>query len=267
MNINKKAAKKDLYTDDRAEKENDTMDNWDEEKLRSVINSNHGNPITTTDKICKFFIEAVENSKYGWFWTCPNGGAECKYRHSLPEGFVLKTKEQKRLEKLALDEQPKITLEEFIETERHKLPKTGLTPITVDSFKKWKDSNEVKRQNADKKEGKEKRLTGREVIQKRFLDKKFQEDDEDESVQYFDFSKFKKELDPEESNYKDYGDGQNLKFELPKDDNESDQSKDSNDSKSTSASSATEEEVSTKEVDANKVGSALETPAPESTTV
>ena len=46
------------------------MDNWDEEKLRKVILSKHGNPKTTTEKVCKFFIEAVENGKYGWFWVC-----------------------------------------------------------------------------------------------------------------------------------------------------------------------------------------------------
>ena len=93
--------KKDLYQDTRSEKENDTMDNWDEEKLRKVILSKHGNPKTTTDKVCKYFIEAVENGKYGWFWICPNGGDKCMYRHSLPEGFVLKTNEQKRLEGVA----------------------------------------------------------------------------------------------------------------------------------------------------------------------
>lgn len=46
------------------------MDNWDEEKLREVVKSKHGNPQTTTDIVCKYFIEAVENSKYGWFWAC-----------------------------------------------------------------------------------------------------------------------------------------------------------------------------------------------------
>ena len=41
------------------------------EKLRQVVLSKHGNPKTTTDKVCKFFVDAVENGKYGWFWTCP----------------------------------------------------------------------------------------------------------------------------------------------------------------------------------------------------
>ena len=125
-NVGRKVVKKDLYTDSRQEeKENDTMDNWDEEKLRKVILSKHGNPKTTTEKVCKFFIEAVENGKYGWFWVCPNGGNECKYKHSLPPGFVLKTKEQKKLERLAAENEPKITLEEFLELERSKLDKSN----------------------------------------------------------------------------------------------------------------------------------------------
>ena len=71
--IERKATKKDIYSDDREpneEKEKDTMENWDEEKLRQVVKSKHENPQTTTDIVCKYFIEAVENSKYGWFWTC-----------------------------------------------------------------------------------------------------------------------------------------------------------------------------------------------------
>lgn len=222
LNVGKKAIKKDLYTDDRAkdDKEQDTMDKWDEEKLRSVIKSKHGNPRTTTDKVCKYFIDAVENGKYGWFWVCPNNGDQCMYRHSLPEGFVLKTKEQKRLEKLEFDKQPKITLEEFIETERHKLPKTGLTPITFDTFKKWQKENKLQRLNSDK--NKVKKLTGKQVIMKKFLDKSFIEENDD-SVQAFDLSQFKTQKDPEDENIKDYGDGDNITFDMP-------ESKDSNDS-------------------------------------
>lgn len=46
----------------------DTMDKWDQAKLDSVILSKHGNPKSTTDKVCKFFLDAVEDGKYGWFW-------------------------------------------------------------------------------------------------------------------------------------------------------------------------------------------------------
>lgn len=91
-----KGEKKSLYTDTRElekeqeeeERKKDDMADWDEEKLRKVVMSKHGNPKTTTDKVCKYFIEAVENGKYGWFWTCPNGGDKCMYKHSLPPGYV-----------------------------------------------------------------------------------------------------------------------------------------------------------------------------------
>lgn len=37
LNVGRKVEKKDLYQDTRDEKEKDTMDDWDEEKLRKVI--------------------------------------------------------------------------------------------------------------------------------------------------------------------------------------------------------------------------------------
>lgn len=43
------------------------MDKWDEEKLRQVVTSKHGNPRTTTDIVCKFFIQAIEDQRFGWF--------------------------------------------------------------------------------------------------------------------------------------------------------------------------------------------------------
>lgn len=86
----RKTEKKSLYTDTRTEEEEkkkaETSADWDEEKLRSVVLSKKGNQVTTTDKVCKFFIEAIEDGKYGWFWICPNGGNQCKYKHALPPG-------------------------------------------------------------------------------------------------------------------------------------------------------------------------------------
>lgn len=122
--MERKQEKKNLYEDARGAEEEtkkDDMSTWDEEKLRSVVLSKHGNPKTTTDKVCKFFIEAVENQKYGWFWQCPNGGDECKYKHSLPPGFVLKTKEQRAAEKALMDKSPlaTLTLEDFLEARRY----------------------------------------------------------------------------------------------------------------------------------------------------
>ena len=129
----------------------DTMDKWDEEKLRSVILSKHGNPRTTTDvgslwssllsEISLLFIFAdsmqvfhrgrrvtevslpkrrltkyANPYRFGWFWQCPNGDS-CQYRHALPPGFVLKS------QKKALEEAERantISLEEFLEVEVRK---------------------------------------------------------------------------------------------------------------------------------------------------
>lgn len=46
-----KVEKKDIYSDSRdEEKQNqDTIDKWDDEKLREVVLSKHGNPKSTTD--------------------------------------------------------------------------------------------------------------------------------------------------------------------------------------------------------------------------
>jgi hypothetical protein len=92
--IERKAVKKDLYQDTREEEEKakraqETNEDWDEDKLQAVVLSKKGNQQCTTDKVCKFFIDAVEEGKYGWFWTCPNGGDKCKYQHKLPAGYVI----------------------------------------------------------------------------------------------------------------------------------------------------------------------------------
>lgn len=93
LELDRKTDKKSLYTDTRAEEEEkkkaETSENWDVEKLQSVVLSKKGNQQTTTDKVCKFFIQAIEDGRYGWFWICPNGGDKCKYKHALPPGYVL----------------------------------------------------------------------------------------------------------------------------------------------------------------------------------
>lgn len=190
LDAGRKTMKKDLYTDtreaEREEKEKDKIDDWDEEKLRKVVLSKHGNPKTTTDKVCKYFISAVEDGKYGWFWTCPNGGDKCMYRHTLPPGFVLKTKEQRAAEKALMDNSPlnTLTLEDFLEAERHKLFGT-LTPVTPESFAKWKKERMDKKQ-AEEEARRAKEATGRAMFEsgdwKKDLDDESEEDeDEDDS--------------------------------------------------------------------------------------
>ncbi|KAK9476638.1 hypothetical protein V1514DRAFT_321869 [Lipomyces japonicus] len=137
LDVERKVQKIDLYTDNRETKKEEGVQDWDDETLRSIVETKHGKKKNETNIVCKYFIEAVENKKYGWFWVCPNGGDKCQYKHSLPPGFVLKTNEQKAAERRAEADKPTLTLEDFLEVERHKLG-SNLTPVTLDSFTKWK---------------------------------------------------------------------------------------------------------------------------------
>ena len=74
-------------------------------------------------QICKHFLDAVEKSKYGWFWECPSG-QKCIYRHALPPGFVLK-KDKKKEEK-----KDDISLEDLIEKERANLGPNQVCNVT-----------------------------------------------------------------------------------------------------------------------------------------
>jgi len=170
LEVGRKVTKKDLYTDSRDEnKENDTMENWTEEKLRQVVASKMGtdmppeaggikgkNTQERYDIVCKHFIDAIEISKYGWFWECPNGGTQCKYRHALPPGFVLKSQRKKDEE---AEKAREISLDEFLEVERHKLPKDKLTPVTKESFEIWKKTRLDKKTAENEALKKSKELT------------------------------------------------------------------------------------------------------------
>ena len=197
VNVGRKVEKKNLYEDTREDKKDETMENWDEEQLRSVVLSKHGNPRTTTDIVCKFFLEAIETQKFGWFWECPNGGENCQYRHALPPGFVLKS------QKKAMDEAAKanqISLEEFLEVERHKLG-TNLTPVTPESFAKWK-KNRLNKKDAEQEAlrktkdvanaaGKNTGMSGRDLFH---YNPEWFEDEEDEEEDW-DLSKYRREYD------------------------------------------------------------------------
>lgn len=68
------------------------MGSLSEEELGKLIGEKEREYIKgcRSDIVCKFFLEAVEKEKYGWNWTCPNGGDKCKYKHCLPPGYKLK---------------------------------------------------------------------------------------------------------------------------------------------------------------------------------
>lgn len=197
--VGRKVDKRNLYDDGREDKLADTMDKWDEEKLRSVILSKHGNPRTTTDIVCKYFIEAVEIQKFGWFWQCPNGEL-CQYRHALPPGFVLKS------QKKALEEAERantISLEEFLEVERHKLG-PNLTPVTRETFSKWKQTRMNKKEaeadvmrkakDAQAAAGKNSGMSGRDLFQ--YNPEWFQ--DEEEEEEEWDLSKYRRQKEDED---------------------------------------------------------------------
>lgn len=149
LNVERKSAKINLYADARDQeegKDEDSMETWDQSKLEQVVVKKHGPGIkTTTEIVCKYFLEAIENKKYGWFWECPNGGDSCKYRHALPPGFVLKSAMAAAKAREADDT---ISLEEFLETERYRIKKE--TPVTSESFAAWKKQRK-ERQEAEEK--------------------------------------------------------------------------------------------------------------------
>ncbi|ELU02233.1 hypothetical protein CAPTEDRAFT_163557 [Capitella teleta] len=181
INIARKGEKRNMYE----ETNDDTMDQWDEQKLEEVVNKKHGDSNKSVPKtaiICKFFLDAVESSKYGWFWQCPNG-AGCHYRHALPEGFVLKK------DKAAAEEKKEeISLEELIERERAALSSNNLTKVTLHSFLKWKDRKrkdraakekaEAKKRKQDFSSGKTGGISGREMFE--FNPALVSRDDDDE---------------------------------------------------------------------------------------
>lgn len=158
--VERKSTKINLYEDRRDEERNgnaaegrneDTMQDWDQNKLEQVVQRRHGKGIkTTTDIVCKHFLEAIEKKTYGWFWECPNGGDQCKYRHALPPGFVLKS--AKKDEKKDAEEQ--ISLEEFLEIERYRIEKK--TPVTAEAFLKWKMDRRAKQEAEERAREREK---------------------------------------------------------------------------------------------------------------
>uniref|UniRef100_A0A183H160 Zinc finger CCCH domain-containing protein 15 n=1 Tax=Onchocerca flexuosa TaxID=387005 RepID=A0A183H160_9BILA len=158
LSKDQKTAKKNLYVDSRdLSKEDDNIDEWDESKLNEVAEKKHGEhdrkKPNQTDIVCKYFLEAVENSKYGWFWECPNGDS-CIYRHALPPGYVLKKDRKKLEEHKRLNE---ITLEELIEKERAQLKSESLTKVTLETFICWKKKKLRERKRKILEEEKEKK--------------------------------------------------------------------------------------------------------------
>ncbi|XP_030064931.1 zinc finger CCCH domain-containing protein 15 [Microcaecilia unicolor] len=185
LSLERKCEKRSVYVDGRDDElEKDTMENWDEKKLEEVVNKKHGEAEKKKPKtqiVCKYFLDAIESNKYGWFWVCPGGGDSCMYRHALPPGFVLK-KDAKKEEK-----EEEISLEDLIEKERAALG-PNVTKITLESFLAWKkrkrqkkilkSEEEMEKRRADFKAGKSFGISGREVFEFR---PELVDDDDDEA--------------------------------------------------------------------------------------
>ncbi|XP_071370628.1 zinc finger CCCH domain-containing protein 15 isoform X1 [Centroberyx affinis] len=198
LSLERKCEKRSVYVDERDEDlEKDTMDNWDEKKLEEVVNKKHGEAEkkkAKTQIVCRYFLEAIEGNKYGWFWVCPGGGDTCMYRHALPPGFVLK-KDKKKEEK-----EDEISLEELIENERAALG-VNVTRITLETFLAWKKRKrqekvekameDMEKKKADFKAGRSLGVSGREVFEFR---PELVDDDDDEA----DDTRYAKEDDDED---------------------------------------------------------------------
>jgi hypothetical protein len=97
--------------------------------------------------------------------------------------FVIKTKEQRAAEKALMANSPlaTLTLEDFLESERHKLTGT-LTPVTEETFAKWK-KDRIDKKVAEEEAKKLKDATGRAMFEQgdwRGQDSDADSDDEDD---------------------------------------------------------------------------------------
>lgn len=186
--------------DGEIDADGETMETWDEAKLNEVIDKKHSAEKTNaTTIICKFFLEAVEKSLYGWFWECTNG-SKCIYRHALPPGYVLKKDKKK------IDTKDQISIEELVETERASLG-SNTTKVTLDSFLSWKKRKieekrqaqleEEKKKMKDFKSGKQFGISGRDLFS---FNPDLVQDTMDDDEQAFEFER---EEDEDEANYKE----------------------------------------------------------------
>lgn len=92
---------------------------------------------------------------------------------------MLKTKEQRAAEKALMDKSPlkTLTLEDFLESERHKLTGT-LTPVTPETFAKWK-AERMDKKAAEEQAQQAKEATGRAMFEKGDWNVSGDEDDEE----------------------------------------------------------------------------------------
>ncbi|KRX01342.1 hypothetical protein PPERSA_01245 [Pseudocohnilembus persalinus] len=159
---NNKMQQIDLYTDQREQlkfdkfgqpikdENEETMENWDRNKLEEVVNANQSKykSQVPTEIVCKYFLNAINANKYGWKWVCPNG-MKCHYRHCLPPGYALK-KDMKKEKK-----EDQNDLEARIDEQISNLSNKG-QKVTEAVFREWKQKRDKKREEQKEKELKDK---------------------------------------------------------------------------------------------------------------
>lgn len=194
MTNDAKTGSANLYIDTRSDaykKEKSEMHNWDQTQLEEAVNKNEDNyssKTNSTEKVCKFFLDAVEKKIYGWFWVCPNSYG-CIYRHCLPPGFVLKSEMAAEVETeyVALEEKLDIEVKALLAARR------DLTPITLETFLAWKKirqerqnkERELKRQEHLKAFGYKKKLNKLMDGRSMFVFQKVTFDDDEEGADDF----------------------------------------------------------------------------------
>lgn len=109
--------------------------------------------------------------------------------------FVLKTKEQRAAEKALFDKSPlnTLTLEDWLESERHKLTGT-LTPVTPDTFAKWKGER-LSKKAAEEQARQAKEATGRTLFESGNWKGEDESSDDDDEDGAFNLSALRRETD------------------------------------------------------------------------
>lgn len=107
----------------------------------------------------------------------------------------MKTKEQRAAEKALMDKSPlkTLTLEDFLESERHKLTGT-LTPVTPESFAKWK-KDRLDKKAAEEQARKAKENTGRAMFESGKWQDEDESGDEDDDDEIWNLEKMRRETE------------------------------------------------------------------------
>ncbi|KAL6943503.1 hypothetical protein ACO0OE_003391 [Hanseniaspora uvarum] len=172
------------------------------QKEKPKVLNKKGNEITSTDIICKYMIEMMEKQLWGFRLEEKHmEETQCKYVHELPEGYIVKTAEQKRLEREMQENMPKITIEQFVEQEREALDKDHSDSEINLKHKllRMKIKENKAKENNNGKVDKSKK-TGREIVQEKMNSNKswFEEVDVNDTGNEFDIKMYRDRQEAED---------------------------------------------------------------------